>query len=175
MRQQQLESEQFLFFEDQLKKQELARGQTRGQDSPVLSEQTDGSGLSCFSTHQNNSLRNVFADQPRKSDGSDFADHSPPVNRALKPAATLSAVQSKSLGRRRTAFCLLTLQSSPPNLSDYRAVIVCYWIEILNEKSKHLFSFFVFYSRRTYILKGNTHWGLQKEGTEELVAETLAQ
>lgn len=90
MRQQQLESEQFLFFEDQLKKQELARGQTRGQDSRVLPEQTDGSGLSCFSTHQN-----VFADQPRKSDGSDFADHSPPVNRALKPAATLSAVQSK--------------------------------------------------------------------------------
>lgn len=95
MRQQQLESEQFLFFEDQLKKQELARGQMRGQDTPVLSEQTDGSGLSCFSTHQNNSLRNVFADQPLKSDGSDFADHSPPVNRALKPAATLSAVQSK--------------------------------------------------------------------------------
>ncbi|KAM7330112.1 hypothetical protein ACRRTK_011725 [Alexandromys fortis] len=89
MRQQQLESEQFLFFEDQLKKQELARGQTRGQDSRVLPEQTDGSGLSCFSTHQN-----VFADQPRKSDGSDFADHSPPVNRALKPAATLSAVQN---------------------------------------------------------------------------------
>ncbi|XP_036022779.1 AMSH-like protease isoform X2 [Onychomys torridus] len=94
MRQQQLESEQFLFFEDQLKKQELARGQMRGQDTPVLSEQTDGSGLSCFSTHQNNSLRNVFADQPLKSDGSDFADHSPPVNRALKPAATLSAVQN---------------------------------------------------------------------------------
>ncbi|EGV91930.1 AMSH-like protease [Cricetulus griseus] len=95
MRQQQLESEQFLFFEDQLKKQELARGQMRGQDSAVLSEQTDGSSLSCFSTHQNNSLQNVFADQPPKSDGSDLADHSPPVNRALKPAATLSAVQSK--------------------------------------------------------------------------------
>lgn len=95
MRQQQLESEQFLFFEDQLKKQELARGQIRGQDSPVLSEQTDGSALSCFSTHQNNSLRNAFADHPHKSDGSNFANYSPPVNRALKPAATLSAVQSK--------------------------------------------------------------------------------
>lgn len=95
MRQQQLESEQFLFFEDQLKKQELARGQIRGQDSPVLSEQTDGSALSCFSTHQSNSLRNAFADHPHKSDGSNFANYSPPVNRALKPAATLSAVQSK--------------------------------------------------------------------------------
>lgn len=94
MRQQQLESEQFLFFEDQLKKQELARGQTRGQDSLVLSEQTDGSGLSCFSTHQNNSLRNVFADHPQKSDVCDLANYSPPVNRALKPAATLSAVQN---------------------------------------------------------------------------------
>ncbi|XP_029392271.1 AMSH-like protease [Mus pahari] len=94
MRQQQLESEQFLFFEDQLKKQELARGQMRGQDSQVLSEQTDGSGLSCFSTHQNNSLRNAFADHPHKSDGSNFANYSPPVNRALKPAATLSAVQN---------------------------------------------------------------------------------
>lgn len=93
MRQQQLESEQFLFFEDQLKKQELARGQMRGPDPAVLSEQTDGSGLSCFSTHQSNSLWNVFADQPHKSDGSGFADHSPPVNRALKPAA-LSAVQN---------------------------------------------------------------------------------
>ncbi|KAF0885729.1 STALP protease, partial [Crocuta crocuta] len=32
MRQQQLESEQFLFFEDQLKKQELARGQARSRE-----------------------------------------------------------------------------------------------------------------------------------------------
>ncbi|XP_029421650.1 AMSH-like protease isoform X2 [Nannospalax galili] len=93
MRQQQLESEQFLFFEDQLKKQELARGQVRGQAPSVLSEQTDGSALSCFSTLKNNSPLNVFADQPRKSDAPDFASHSPPVNRALKPAAALSAVQ----------------------------------------------------------------------------------
>lgn len=91
MRQQQLETEQFLFFEDQLKKQELARGQLRSQETPGLSEQIDGHALSCFSTHQNNSLLNVFADQPNKGD----ATHSPPVNRALKPAATLSAVQSK--------------------------------------------------------------------------------
>lgn len=95
MRQQQLETEQFLFFEDQLKKQELARGQMRSQETPALSEQIDGSALSCLSTHQNNSLLNVFADQPSKSDATNYASHSPPVNRALKPAATLSAVQSK--------------------------------------------------------------------------------
>lgn len=95
MRQQQLETEQFLFFEDQLKKQELARGQMRSQETPALSEQIDGSALSCFSPHQNNSLLNVFADQPNKSEATNYASHSPPVNRALKPAATLSAVQSK--------------------------------------------------------------------------------
>lgn len=95
MRQQQLETEQFLFFEDQLKKQELARGQMRSQETPALSEQIDGSALSCFPKHQNNSLLNVFADQANKSDATNYANHSPPVNRALKPAATLSAVQSK--------------------------------------------------------------------------------
>ncbi|XP_039727712.1 AMSH-like protease isoform X3 [Pteropus medius] len=94
MRQQQLETEQFLFFEDQLKKQELARGQMRSQETPALSEQIDGSALSCFSPHQNNSLLNVFADQPNKSEATNYASHSPPVNRALKPAATLSAVQN---------------------------------------------------------------------------------
>lgn len=95
MRRQQLESEQFLFFEDQLKKQELARGQMRSQETPGLSEQIDGSAWSCFPTHQNNSLANAFADQPNRSDATNYASHSPPVNRALKPAATLSAVQSK--------------------------------------------------------------------------------
>ncbi|KAM5320618.1 AMSH-like protease isoform 2-T5 [Glossophaga mutica] len=93
MRQQQLETEQFLFFEDQLKKQELARGQMRSQETPVPSE-IDGSALSCFSTHQNNSVSNVCADQPNKSDVTNYTSHSPPVNRALKPAATLSAVQN---------------------------------------------------------------------------------
>ncbi|XP_008529154.1 AMSH-like protease isoform X2 [Equus asinus] len=93
MRQQQIESEQFLFFEDQLKKQELARGQ-RSQEAPAPSEQIDGSALSCFSAHQNDSLLNVFADQPNRSDATNYASHSPPVNRALKPAATLSAVQN---------------------------------------------------------------------------------
>ncbi|XP_054428437.1 AMSH-like protease [Pteronotus mesoamericanus] len=94
MRQQQLETEQFLFFEDQLKKQELARGQMRSQETPGLCDQIDGNALSCFPTHQNNSLLNVFADQPHKSDVTNYTSHSPPVNRALKPAATLSAVQN---------------------------------------------------------------------------------
>ncbi|XP_037012557.1 AMSH-like protease isoform X2 [Artibeus jamaicensis] len=93
MRQQQLETEQFLFFEDQLKKQELARGQMRSQETPVPSE-IDGSALSCFSTHQNSSVPSVCADQPNKSDGTNCTSHSPPVNRALKPAAALSAVQN---------------------------------------------------------------------------------
>lgn len=93
MRQQQLETEQFLFFEDQLKKQELARGQMRSQETPVPSE-IDGSALSCISTHQNNSVPSVCADQPNKSDVTNCTSHSPPVNRALKPAATLSAVQN---------------------------------------------------------------------------------
>ena len=101
MRQQQLESEQSSIFEDQLKKQELARSQElaqsqlRSQETPALSEQIDGSGFSCFSTRQNNSLLNVLADQSNKSDATSCAGHSPPVNRALKPAATLNAVQSK--------------------------------------------------------------------------------
>ncbi|MXQ80532.1 hypothetical protein E5288_WYG008960 [Bos mutus] len=94
MRQQQLESEQFSIFEDQLKKQELARSQLRSQETPALSEQIDGSALSCFSTHQNSSLLNVLADQSSKSDATSYAGHSPPVNRALKPAASLSAVQN---------------------------------------------------------------------------------
>ncbi|XP_057164661.1 AMSH-like protease isoform X3 [Ursus arctos] len=94
MRQQQLESEQFLFFEDQLKKQELARGQTRSQETPVRAEQTDGSALSCLSAHRNHALLDVFADQPQKSEAAPDATHSPPVNRALKPAAALSAVQN---------------------------------------------------------------------------------
>lgn len=95
MRQQQLESEQFLFFEDQLKKQELARGQMRSQETPALAEQIDGSALSCLSAQRNSALLNVFADQPPKSEAAPDARHSPPVNRALKPAAALSAVHSK--------------------------------------------------------------------------------
>ncbi|XP_053244631.1 AMSH-like protease isoform X3 [Podarcis raffonei] len=86
IRQQQLETEQFQFFEDQLKKQERARDE-KTKDNSITSEQTDGSTLSsCTATHLNNSFPTTIAN---KSDG-----QSPPISRALKPAATLSAVQN---------------------------------------------------------------------------------
>ncbi|KAM8918659.1 AMSH-like protease isoform 1-T2 [Lycaon pictus] len=94
MRQQQLESEQFLFFEDQLKKQELARGQMRSQEGPAPPEQIDGGAVSCFSAQRDESLLGAFADLPAPSHAASCASHSPPVTRALKPAATLSAVQN---------------------------------------------------------------------------------
>uniref|UniRef100_A0A8C0LKA9 STAM binding protein like 1 n=1 Tax=Canis lupus dingo TaxID=286419 RepID=A0A8C0LKA9_CANLU len=94
MRQQQLESEQFLFFEDQLKKQELARGQMRSQEGPAPPEQIDGGAVSCFSAQRDESLLGAFADLPAPSRAASCAGHSPPVTRALKPAATLSAVQN---------------------------------------------------------------------------------
>uniref|UniRef100_A0A8C0SVQ2 STAM binding protein like 1 n=1 Tax=Canis lupus familiaris TaxID=9615 RepID=A0A8C0SVQ2_CANLF len=94
MRQQQLESEQFLFFEDQLKKQELARGQMRSQEGPAPPEQIDGGAVSCFSAQREESLLGAFADLPAPSRAASCAGHSPPVTRALKPAATLSAVQN---------------------------------------------------------------------------------
>ncbi|XP_015745907.1 AMSH-like protease isoform X1 [Python bivittatus] len=91
IRQQQLETEQFQFFEDQLKKQELARGQ-KIKDNSVTSEPTDRSMLSsCISAHLNNTFPRTVAN---KSDVS--AGQSPPVSRALKPAATLSAVQNNA-------------------------------------------------------------------------------
>ncbi|XP_020829273.1 AMSH-like protease isoform X1 [Phascolarctos cinereus] len=94
MRRQQLETEQFHFFEDQLRKQELARDQLRSKEAPVLSEQTDGNALSCFSPHQNRPSLGVFSDQAPRSDALTYAGQSPPVNRALKPATALSAVQN---------------------------------------------------------------------------------
>ncbi|XP_075360988.1 AMSH-like protease [Mycteria americana] len=93
MRQQQLESEQFQFFEDQLKKQELARDQ-KIKESMVMSEQIDGSMLSCISVPKNSSLSTALLEKER-SGTSGWAGHSPPVNRVLKPAATLSAVQTQ--------------------------------------------------------------------------------
>uniref|UniRef100_A0A8C8VMA1 AMSH-like protease n=1 Tax=Pelusios castaneus TaxID=367368 RepID=A0A8C8VMA1_9SAUR len=93
IRQQQLETEQFQFFEDQLKKQELARDQ-KIKENMVMSEQTDGSVLSCLSVHQNNSSA-TFSEKANKSDASVSAGQSPPVNQALKPAATLSTVQNQ--------------------------------------------------------------------------------
>ncbi|NXU05140.1 STALP protease, partial [Buphagus erythrorhynchus] len=97
MRQQQLESEQFQFFEDQLKKQELARDQ-RIKESVVMSEQIDGSMLSCISVPENSSLSAVLLEKKERSGTSGCAGHSPPVERILKPAATLSAVQSNLCG-----------------------------------------------------------------------------
>ncbi|KAM6306271.1 AMSH-like protease [Aegotheles albertisi] len=94
MRQQQLESEQFQFFEDQLKKQELARDQ-KMKESMVMSEQIDGSMLSCISVPENSSLSTALVEKKERSSTSGCAGHSPPVNRVLKPAATLSAVQTQ--------------------------------------------------------------------------------
>ncbi|XP_032551566.1 AMSH-like protease isoform X2 [Chiroxiphia lanceolata] len=94
MRQQQLESEQFQFFEDQLKKQELARDQ-KIKESVAVSEQIDGSMLSCISVPENNSLSTAVLEKKERSGTSGCAGHSPPVNRVLKPAATLSAVQTQ--------------------------------------------------------------------------------
>ncbi|NXK31374.1 STALP protease, partial [Piprites chloris] len=94
MRQQQLESEQFQFFEDQLKKQELARDQ-KIKESVGLSEQIDGSILSCVSVPENNSLSTAVLEKKERSSTSGCAGHSPPINRVLKPAATLSAVQTQ--------------------------------------------------------------------------------
>ncbi|KAJ6653585.1 hypothetical protein lerEdw1_009083 [Lerista edwardsae] len=91
IRQQQLATEQFQFFEDQLKKQELARDQKIKDDS-VVSEQTDGNMLSsCISPHTNNTLSTTIANKSDASPG-----QSPPISRALKPAATLSAVQNNA-------------------------------------------------------------------------------
>lgn len=94
MRQQQLESEQFQFFEDQLKKQELARDQ-KIKESMVMSEQIDGSMLSCISVPGNSSSPTTLLEKKEKSGICVSTGDSPPVNRALKPAAALSAVQSK--------------------------------------------------------------------------------
>ncbi|XP_028914981.1 AMSH-like protease [Ornithorhynchus anatinus] len=95
MRQQQLETEQFQFFEDQLKKQELARDQIKNQETLGKPEPKDGNALSRLSTYRNDSLLNVLSDQANKSDAANQVDQSPPINRALKPAATLSAVQNQ--------------------------------------------------------------------------------
>uniref|UniRef100_A0A8C5RBW7 STAM binding protein like 1 n=1 Tax=Laticauda laticaudata TaxID=8630 RepID=A0A8C5RBW7_LATLA len=87
IRQQQLETEQFQFFEDQLKKQEIARGQ-KTKNNLLTSEPADGNTLSSVA-HLNNTFPKIIAN---KSDAS--ASQSPPISRALKPAATLSAVQN---------------------------------------------------------------------------------
>ncbi|NWI10003.1 STALP protease, partial [Crypturellus soui] len=94
MRQQQLESEQFQFFEDQLKKQELARDQ-KIKETMVMSEQIDGSMLSCISAPQNSSLSNTLLEKKETSGTSGCTGHSPALSQVLKPAAALSAVQTQ--------------------------------------------------------------------------------
>lgn len=112
MRQQQLESEQFQFFEDQLKKQELARDQ-KIKESVVMSEQVDGSMLSCISVPENSSLSTALLEKKERSGTSGCTGHSPPVNRVLKPAATLSAVQSKCRDFFFVLICFVAPYSSP--------------------------------------------------------------
>ncbi|XP_029465680.1 AMSH-like protease isoform X2 [Rhinatrema bivittatum] len=94
MRQQHIETQQFNYFEDQLRRQDLVRDQMNAKGNLKMSEQIDGSLLPCISTPKT-TLSNVISDHVLKSDETMYAGHSPPVNRALKPAATLSAVQNQ--------------------------------------------------------------------------------
>lgn len=113
MRQQQLESEQFQFFEDQLKKQELARDQ-KIKESMVMSEQIDGNMLSCISVPENSSLSTALLEKKERSGTSGCTGHLPPVNQVLQPEATLSAVQSKSIDFFFfSLICFFAIYSSP--------------------------------------------------------------
>uniref|UniRef100_H3A3R4 STAM binding protein like 1 n=1 Tax=Latimeria chalumnae TaxID=7897 RepID=H3A3R4_LATCH len=104
MRQQQLETEQFKYFEDQLRRQDLAKDQEKAKADQKMSEQIDGSVLSCISTHKNNSKESLY--QSISSGTIVSAGQSPPVSRALKPAATLSAVQNQVVeGLRSVVLC----------------------------------------------------------------------
>ncbi|KAG9466536.1 hypothetical protein GDO78_016464 [Eleutherodactylus coqui] len=106
LRQQQIETEQFSFFEDQLRKQDLIRDQLKYQENlslkPKVSEQTDGTISSCFHSSKGQSLSNVLSGKTVKNDAAMYAGQSPPINRALKPAATLSAVQNEIVEGLRT-------------------------------------------------------------------------
>ncbi|XP_018414265.1 PREDICTED: AMSH-like protease [Nanorana parkeri] len=97
LRQQQIQTEQFTFFEDQLRKQELIRDQKKSKDSLTdkVSEQTDGSIMTCFPSSKTHPLGNVLSGQSGRNDAATCDGQSPPINRALKPAATLSAVQNE--------------------------------------------------------------------------------
>ncbi|XP_073541624.1 AMSH-like protease isoform X2 [Phyllobates terribilis] len=99
LRQQQIETEQFSFFEDQLRKQDLMRDQLKHQENLSLGskvpEQTDGTMISCCPSHKGHSLANVLSGKTAKNDAAMYAGQSPPISRALKPAATLSAVQNE--------------------------------------------------------------------------------
>lgn len=99
LRQQQIETEQFTFFEDQLRKQDQIRDQRKCKDglTDKVSEQTDGSIMTCLPSSKTHPVGNVLAGQAGRNDAATYAGQSPPINRALKPAATLSAVQSEYL------------------------------------------------------------------------------
>ncbi|XP_073404293.1 AMSH-like protease [Dendrobates tinctorius] len=99
LRQQQIETEQFSFFEDQLRKQDMMRDHLKHQENLSLRskvpEQTDGTMISCCPSHKGHSLSNVLSGKTVKNDAAMYAGQSPPISRALKPAATLSAVQNE--------------------------------------------------------------------------------
>ncbi|XP_028651271.1 AMSH-like protease isoform X2 [Erpetoichthys calabaricus] len=93
MRKLQIESEQFRFFEEQLRRQEEAS--KKNEATMKVFEQTDGGSLSCISSPNKNNYKG------KRHPDINSIIQSPPVNRALKPAATLSAIQNqKVLGLR---------------------------------------------------------------------------
>ncbi|KAM9326365.1 AMSH-like protease [Gastrophryne carolinensis] len=98
LRQQQIETEQFSFFEDQLRKQDLIRERSKDK----VSEQTDGSIVTCFPTPKSHSGGNALYGQAVRNDAAKHAGQSPPISRALRPAATLSAVQNEIVEGLRT-------------------------------------------------------------------------
>ncbi|KAE8589953.1 hypothetical protein XENTR_v10017873 [Xenopus tropicalis] len=90
IRQQQIQTEQFSFFEDQLRKQDQVRDQLKIKDAPKVPEQIDGGMVTCISN-----AKSSCTEQAKRNDASIYTGQSPPVTRALKPAATLSAVQNE--------------------------------------------------------------------------------
>ncbi|RXM34666.1 AMSH-like protease [Acipenser ruthenus] len=82
LRRLQIESEQFRFFEDQLRRQDLA---SRKEAGPSVSKQTDGEALSCLSCPSKNNTKG--SSRPNLGGPS----QSPAVNRAL------SAIQNQKV------------------------------------------------------------------------------
>ncbi|XP_015202172.1 AMSH-like protease isoform X2 [Lepisosteus oculatus] len=83
LRKMQIESEQFRYFEDQLRRQEQAN--KKDEAVQKVPEQTDGS---CLARPPKNSSR---LDHSHKN------SQSPPVNRAFKSSATLGAIQDQKV------------------------------------------------------------------------------
>ncbi|XP_068114399.1 AMSH-like protease [Hyperolius riggenbachi] len=93
LRQQQIEREQFTFFEDQLRKQD----QMRDQQKNKVPEQTDGSIMTCCPSPKTHLKGSLPPGQAVRNDAAMYPGQSPPISRALKPAATLSAVQNETV------------------------------------------------------------------------------